>query len=198
MAYGVAMNEATIGTGAVRAAAGRAGLAALLAAAIAAVAAIPHAPEHREGETALALHGHGVLRYKGLIRVYDAALYLADPAHSARVLEDVPRRLEIQYLRSLDRDVFLEAADRALAVTATPEERAGIRDRLERLNRLYRSVRKGDRYALTYLPGVGTRLDLNGEALGTIEGADFARLYFGIWLHPQAPSAELRRHLLGG
>jgi hypothetical protein len=54
----------------------------------------------------------------------------------------------------------------------------------------------GDRYALTYLPGVGTELSLNGRPLGTIPGEDFAAALFSIWLGPHPLDDDLKRTLL--
>ena len=49
--------------------------------------------------------------------------------------------------------------------------------RIDRMNRHYRDIKPGDRYALTFIPGRGTELSLNGTALVTIEGDDFAAAY---------------------
>jgi hypothetical protein len=62
---------------------------------------------------------------------------------------------------------------------------------------LYRDVKPGDRYALTYVPGVGTELALNGTRLGTVAGADFAAAVFAIWLGPKAIDDSLKTQLLG-
>jgi hypothetical protein len=58
-------------------------------------------------------------------------------------------------------------------------------------------VKPGDRYALTYVPGVGTELTLNGSPLGTVAGADFASAVFAIWLGPKALDESLKTQLLG-
>ena len=70
------------------------------------------------------------------------------------------------------------------------------RPSLDRINALYRDVKPGDRYSLTYLPGRGTELALNGEPLGLIAGSDFASAYFSIWLGPKPLDAALKAQLL--
>ena len=70
-------------------------------------------------------------------------------------------------------------------------------DRLAKLNRAYVDVKPGDRYTLTYVPGKGTTLRLNGNPLVTVEGADFATAYFRIWLGEDPISPQLRDLLLG-
>ena len=44
--------------------------------------------------------------------------------------------------------------------------------------------------------GRGTQLEHNGEAVGTIPGADFATAYFAIWLGTDPIDAPLRVQLL--
>ena len=56
-------------------------------------------------------------------------------------------------------------------------------------------MKPGDRYALTYIPGVGTELALNGKPKGVIEG-DFAAAYFAIWLGAKPLDASLKAQLL--
>ncbi|MBK9111219.1 MAG: chalcone isomerase family protein [Nitrospira sp.] len=56
-------------------------------------------------------------------------------------------------------------------------------------------MKPGDRYGLTYLPGVGTELALNGERKGIVEGADFAAAYFAIWLGPDPINEALKEGL---
>jgi acyl-CoA synthetase (AMP-forming)/AMP-acid ligase II len=75
---------------------------------------------------------------------------------------------------------------------------ARIQSRIERINAAYRDVKPGDRYSLTYLPGRGTELALNGKPLIVIEGADFAAAYFGIWLGREPIDENLKRDLLKG
>ena len=64
-------------------------------------------------------------------------------------------------------------------------------------NSLYVDIEPGDRYSLSYTPGQGTVLALNGRPLGTIEGADFAAALFSIWLGPNPADAGFKTALLG-
>jgi len=49
----------------------------------------------------------------------------------------------------------------------------------------------------TYLPGVGTSVELGGAVVDTIPGADFAHALFAIWLGPDPVDARFRTALLG-
>jgi hypothetical protein len=57
-------------------------------------------------------------------------------------------------------------------------------------------VQPGNRYSLTYIPGKGTELALNGVPQGVIEGADFAAAVFSMWLGPKPISESLKKDLL--
>lgn len=57
-------------------------------------------------------------------------------------------------------------------------------------------MKPGDCYGLTYTPGVGTELALNGVVKGTVEGADFAAAYFAIWLGPNPVNEALKLRLV--
>jgi len=178
-------------------------LVAQLAGAPAAVAArrssidgVQFPPHHEVEGTRLTLNCVGLLRYMRLIKAYVAALYLADGASSDAALTDVAKRIEIEYFHAISAADFVRAGDRILAQNVDAARLEALRPRIERLNRLYADVQPGDRYALTYRPGRGTELALNGQPLGVIEGADFAAAIFSIWLGPQPIDTALRSQLL--
>jgi Chalcone isomerase-like len=150
------------------------------------------------GQTALVLAHVGLLRYRYFIKAYVAALYLGDGVSPDRLFDDVPKRLEIEYFYAIKAPGFAQATDDGIAANASPATVARLRPRIARLNALYEDVTPGDRYALTYLPGVGTELALNGKRRGVVEGADFAAAVFGIWLGRRPIDASLKAQLLGG
>ena len=150
------------------------------------------------GETTVPLHNVALLRYLKFFKAYVAALYLPEGVSPQEALDDVPKRLEISYLVAIRGEDFDKGAAPVLKRNLTAAELSRLQDRLDRLNATYQDVRPGDRYALTYLPGRGTELALNGNSLVTIEGADFAAAYFGIWLGQEPIDTELKRALLKG
>ena len=145
----------------------------------------------------LPLRGTGRLVWMRVVAVYDAALYLPADVPGKDMLRDVPKRLELRYHIAIKGEKFGESAVPFLEKNVAAEELARLKPRLEQLNRLYRDVKEGDRYALTYAPGKGTTLTLNGNPLGTIDGADFATAYFTIWLGKKPISDTLRDELTG-
>jgi hypothetical protein len=148
----------------------------------------------------LRLHSTGLLRYRVFIKAYVAALYLAESfdgqSTPRAVLADLPRRLEIEYFWAIPADEFAKVTVEGISRNTDRASFDRLRDRIDRLNRMYEDVAPGDRYALTYLPGVGTELARNGRRLGVIEGADFSSALFAIWLGDRALDDSLRRQLL--
>ena len=158
----------------------------------------PFAPVKAIGELRLALQGTGLFRYLSMIDVVEGGFYLPPDASPREALADVPKQLELRYLRGFDAGDFAKATLDGVRRNVPSEVFGRVVDRLRRFNTFYRDVQKGDRYALTYVPGEGTTLALNGRPLGTIEGADFAAALFTIWLGAKDPMDEsFRLALLG-
>lgn len=153
------------------------------------------------GDAELRLHSTGLLR-RFFIKGYVAALYLGESfggeATSKAVLADVPRRLEIEYFRAFSADEFAKATVAGISRSSDQATFERLRSRIDRINELYEDVEPGDRYSLTYLPGVGTELALNDRPLGVLEGADFSTALFAIWLGDEPLDDGLRGQLLTG
>ncbi len=157
---------------------------------------VTFADRYQAGTTTLMLNNVGLLRYRVIFKGYVAALYLGEGVRPEQVLTDVPKRLELEYFWSIAGPDFGKAAEKILADNFPAAQITSFRSRLDRLNTLYENVKPGDRYALTYIPGVGTELALNGKPKGIIEGADFAAAYFAIWLGAKPLDASLKAQLL--
>ncbi len=159
---------------------------------------VPFADSTTIGGKPVPLRNAALLRYLKVIKVYVAALYLPEGVKAEDVLADVPKRLEISYLVSIKGPDFDKGAAPVLERNQIPAEIARLRGRIDRINAAYKDVKSGDRYSLTYLPGRGTELALNGTPLIIIEGADFAAAYFGIWLGREPIDETLKSDLLKG
>lgn len=144
------------------------------------------------------IRGAALLRWFKILKVYVAALYLPENGTPDNVLADIPKRLEISYFVSIPGPDFGKGAEAVLERNNSPDELARLRSRIDKLNAVYRDVKPGDRYALTYVPGQGTELSYNGQPLITIEGADFAAAYFGIWLGKDPIDQDMRSRLING
>lgn len=144
----------------------------------------------------LQLAGAGLLRYWGF-KAYTGALYLEKGVPVDDILSDKAKRIELEYFRAIKGQDFGPATDKYIAknVGVTTYER--LRPQIEFHNSLYEDVQPGDRYSLTYIPGRGTELALNGEPKGIIEGSEFAAAVFSIWLGPKPMNNSFKNQMLG-
>lgn len=146
--------------------------------------------------TAFELRTVGSLRWL-FFKGYAAALYLTGEDPASNALGDVPKRLELHYFREIPGASIGDAAQQILERNLSASALRAVQARVDRIGKLYVDITPGDRYALTYRPGVGTQLAFNGTPVGTIPGADFAAAYFAIWLGADPIDVDLRDQLVG-
>lgn len=148
-------------------------------------------------EIRLKIQGTGLLRYLGVFRVYAGALYLEEGSSIADVLSDKPKRLEVEYLHPIKGEDFGITTNKMIARNTDSQTLKRIRSQIDYHNSLYEDVQPGDRYSLTYIPGKGTELALNGKTKGIIKGADFATALFSMWLGEFPMNEPFKKQLLG-
>ena len=142
---------------------------------------------------------HGAMRYRWLgLSIYDARLWRPEASAplSAEGYAVRDFALELIYARRLsgegiaDRSIEemrrLERLDEARAEAWRAAMRAAFPD-----------VQAGERLVGVNRAGRGARFLHQGRPTGEVAEADFARLFFGIWLSPRAPEPALRAALLG-
>jgi hypothetical protein len=147
-------------------------------------------------QTAMHLTGVAVLNWALFFDVYAGAFYLPQGVAGESWAEKIPKRLVFHYLRSFAAEDFAISSDKLLRENLSATEYQDLAARLQEFYQLFRDIKPGDRYSLTYRPAVGTELRLNGELLGVTPGADFALAYYGIWLGPNPLDEAFRDRLL--
>ena len=145
----------------------------------------------------LSIRGTGLYRYLGFIKAYVGALYMKENTPTKDVLSDTARRLELEYFHAIKGEDFVSATNKVITQNVDGETLERLRSRIEKHNALYQDVQPGDRYSLTYVPGKGTELALNGKPKGVIEGADFAFAVYAMWLGQKPMNKSFRQQLLG-
>ena len=143
------------------------------------------------------IQGTGLFRYLGFIKVYVGAFYPEEGSSVEDVLSDKPKRLEVEYFHSLKGEDFGIATNKVIEENTDALTLQRIRPQIDYHNSLYEDVHPGDRYSLTYIPGRGTELALNGKSKGVIEGADFASALFSMWLGEFPMNKPFKKQLLG-
>jgi len=72
-----------------------------------------------------------------------------------------------------------------------------LQERINQFNSYFIPVRKGDEIRLDYIPGQGTRVYVNDQLQGSVNGEDFSRALLKIWLGKKPADAGLKEALLG-
>ena len=141
------------------------------------------------------LVGSGRLTFWGF-QVYEARLW-AQPDFKATNFATQALALELSYLRAFaSADVAERSISEMRRSAAINDEQA---DKWKAaMRQMLPDVKKGDRVMGVYRPGVGASFLMNGRVIGEIRDAEFARLFFGIWLSPRTSEPALRSALLAG
>jgi hypothetical protein len=146
------------------------------------------------------LNGVGV-RTKVVISVYLGALYLETPTGdaAAAIAADEPKRVVMHVVFSKvgveDMRKALREGFSANSAAALPQ----LNERLERFSGWFDAdLLKGEQVVLTYLPGQGTEVTVQGQVRGVIEGADFMRALWSVWLGEKPADGGLKKGMLGG
>jgi hypothetical protein len=149
------------------------------------------------GDKTLVLNGLG-LRTKMIFKVYVAGLYLpAKQSDPAKILaEDGPRRLEMQFMRSVGKDKIAEAWAECLTANS-PGAAAEVNEGFKKLEGWTADMEEGHKMSFTYQPGQGTEIAVQGAAKGSVAGKAFADAMFACWLGPAPPNPELKTGILG-
>lgn len=133
-------------------------------------------------------------RYYGF-KVFDAAVY-SEPTADLRgdFLGKVPVALKLCYHRDLSPEDFVKSSHETLVLNPS-YNREAVKQELSQMDAAYRPVGAGDCYQLSFKPGEGMQLALNGEPLAFVKGDEFAGKYLGIWLSKYSFSESLFENL---
>ncbi len=147
---------------------------------------------------ALVLNGMA-LRKKFVVKVYVGGLYLAAKEKSpAKIVgTDGPRRMVMSFLFGVSKDQMCEAWDEGLKQN-TPNASAEVKKGFSMLCSWMEPIDKGKEIVLTYLPGEGTTVEVNGKVKGVIPGKPTADAIVNTWIGPDpGPGADFKAGVLG-
>jgi Chalcone isomerase-like len=183
-------------------------LAALLAAASATalaqadVAGVKYPATATVGNQTLALNGAGI-RYKVIIKVYAAALYLPAKASTPDAVYSGAgaKRMHVVMLRDIDANELGKLFTDGMQKNATREEFGKSIPGTLQLAEIFATKKKlvaGDSFFIDYLPGTGTVVSINGKPAGEpIKEPVFFTAMMKIWLGANPADWQLKEALLG-
>lgn len=146
----------------------------------------------------LHLNGAGV-REKLWIDLYAAGLYLDQKNNNAQQIlnSDKPMALKLHIVSKLiTSEKMVEAVTEGFE-KSTNGNTAPIQNEINTILGFFKEdIKKNDVFDLVYLPGRGVAAYKNGKIRGIVEGKDFKKALFGIWLSNRPADDGLKNDLL--
>ncbi|PUE05884.1 hypothetical protein B9Z51_17915 [Limnohabitans sp. T6-5] len=128
--------------------------------------------------------------------VYDARLWTTSGFRYSQYAQH-PFALELQYLRRLDGTAIASRSIDEMRRVGTFTD-AQAQGWLADLRAIFPNVGPNDRITGVNQPGQGAEFWVNGQRVGVVKDAVFARLFFGIWLDERTSEPKMRAQLLQG
>ena len=150
----------------------------------------------------LQLNGAGV-RYKFVVKVYAAGLYISPKASTAEaVLANTgPRRLHVVMLRDIDANELGKLFTKGIEQNASRDDFMKAIPGTIRMGELFaakKSLKAGESFSVDWIPGVGTLILVNGVAQGEpVKAPEFFSALIKIWLGKSPADYLLKDALLG-
>ena len=148
--------------------------------------------------TTLVLNGAGV-RQKLFVKVYVGSLYLPakQSSEEAILAGDTPRRMVMHFVYDVGAKSMVEAWESGLADN-TPNASAEVRNNFKTLESWMEDIPKGNEIVMTYVPGAGTTVDVNGKTKGPLAGKATADALLSTWIGPKpGPGGTFKKSVLG-
>ncbi|HPW86270.1 MAG TPA: chalcone isomerase family protein [Chitinophagales bacterium] len=149
--------------------------------------------------TELNLNGAGV-RKKAFFKVYVLSLYVKNKSKDAAAIlksnDEIAVRLQIT--SGVVNSENMEEAIREGFGKSLNGKVAPLQSKIDNFIEIFskEAIKEGDIFTLNYVPGTGLKAYKNGKLLSTIEGEDFKKALFGIWLSDNPVDAGLKTALL--
>ncbi|HYR29902.1 MAG TPA: chalcone isomerase family protein [Thermoanaerobaculia bacterium] len=146
----------------------------------------------------LVLNG-AALRKKFVVKVYVGALYLTGKQSSATAIlaADAPRRQVMHFLYDVDKEKMVEAWTDGLKDN-TPNASPEVKTAFNTLSSWMEDMKEGQTIVMTYVPGIGTTVEVNGKTKGTLGGKAVADAILNTWIGAKpGPGGDFKKGVLG-
>jgi hypothetical protein len=166
------------------------------------LAGVKYAPSVSLAGSTLLLNGAGI-RYKFVVKVYTAGLYLgAKAATPEAVLAAAgPKRIHVVMLRDIDANELGRLFTRGLQDNAPKEEFSKSIEGTLRIADIFSAKKKllaGESFSVDWVPGAGTTVLVNGKPQGeAVKEPEFFNALLRIWLGASPADRLLKDALLG-
>jgi len=149
--------------------------------------------------TDLVLNGAGI-REKVVFDLYAGGLYLKSKSSDAKSIINADETMVIKLdivSKFVSSSKMTEAVDEGFEAS-TDDNIGPLEDRIEKFKSFFKDeIVKTNVFDIAYIKGVGSVVYKNGTKIGVVEGMDFKKALFGIWLGEDPADEDLKEGLLG-
>ena len=150
----------------------------------------------------LLLNGAGI-RYKTIVKVYTAGLYLESKAHTTAAINALqgPKRMTITMLREIDSRELGKLFARGMEDNIDKASFSKLIPSVLRMSQIFsdnKNMQAGDQFMIDWIPGTGTVITVKGQAQGEpFKEPAFFQALLSIWLGEHPADWKLKDALLG-
>ncbi|GAL82843.1 hypothetical protein MYP_69 [Sporocytophaga myxococcoides] len=158
---------------------------------------VPGTIETEKGK--LLLNGAGI-RTKYIFDLYVGALYLKEKTKDPKAVinQDSPQAIRMYIISDKITNKKMEETIKEGFEKATKGNTAPYKSKIDQLMVAFKEeIHNKDVIDIIYLPGSGVKLYKNGKLKTQVEGLDFKKLLFTIWLGDEPADEDLKNRMLG-
>ena len=147
----------------------------------------------------LQLNGMGY-RTKFVFDIYVGGLYTESRVESrdaVQALKGSKRVVMHMIYDEVNREKITNGWNDGFEENNSDEQLEKLQARLKTFNSYFPDLKKDDVLLFDYIPATGTRVTINGEVKGVIEGADFYTALLDVWLGEEPADDDLKDAMLG-
>lgn len=150
--------------------------------------------------SSLVLNGAGI-RKKVFFKVYVSGLYLQEKSTNASEIinADAPMAIRLHITSSMVNSDNMSESTREGFTASTGGNTAAIQAKIDAFIANFSSseIVENDIFDLYYVPNEGVKSYKNQKLVSTVEGLDFKKALFGIWLSDNPVDGTLKDNMLG-
>lgn len=154
----------------------------------------------KAGDASLSLNGGGI-RKKLFFKLYVGGLYLSEKSSNAKAIvnADKPMAVKLQITSGMISSENMSEAITEGFEASTGGNTAPLKSKIDEFVNTFKKseIVEGNVFDIVYVPGKGVESYKNGKLEGTIDGMDFKKALFGIWLGEKPADDDLKEAMLG-
>ena len=150
-------------------------------------------------DVVLQLNGMGY-RTKFIFDIYVGGLYTesrVESRNAVQALKGSKRVVMHMVYDEVERKKITNGWNDGFEDNNSDEQLEKLQARLKIFNSYFPDLKKNDVLLFDFIPATGTRVTINGEVKGVIEGADFYSALLDVWLGEEPADDDLKQAMLG-